>query len=143
MLRRPPRSTLTDTLFPYTTLFRSSLDEFGGTGVATRDPQPRARIADCAGDVERVTFFRPGAQGRARGANDRGQGDDAGCIGGERHGIAAEESPGKRVKSGIQSRAESSIPPSLLHRRRPRPTWGGGCSGGVRLIIAVAQLVVR
>src|SRR3546814_11399850 len=26
MLRRPPRSTRTDTLFPYTTLFRSSLD---------------------------------------------------------------------------------------------------------------------
>src|SRR3546814_1634578 len=25
MLRRPPRSTLTDTLFPYTTLFRSGL----------------------------------------------------------------------------------------------------------------------
>src|SRR3546814_13809415 len=24
MIRRPPRSTLTDTLFPYTTLFRSS-----------------------------------------------------------------------------------------------------------------------
>src|SRR3546814_2598240 len=26
MLRRPPRSTRTDTLFPYTTLFRSPLD---------------------------------------------------------------------------------------------------------------------
>src|SRR3546814_11661559 len=26
MIRRPPRSTLTDTLFPYTTLFRSHLD---------------------------------------------------------------------------------------------------------------------
>src|SRR3546814_20316762 len=26
MLRRPPRSTLTDTLFPYTTLFRSRCD---------------------------------------------------------------------------------------------------------------------
>src|SRR3546814_16038264 len=25
MIRRPPRSTLTDTLFPYTTLFRSSM----------------------------------------------------------------------------------------------------------------------
>src|SRR3546814_1683492 len=25
MIRRPPRSTLTDTLFPYTTLFRSEL----------------------------------------------------------------------------------------------------------------------
>src|SRR3546814_19253760 len=27
MIRRPPRSTRTDTLFPYTTLFRSSRDE--------------------------------------------------------------------------------------------------------------------
>src|SRR3546814_15394935 len=26
MIRRPPRSTLTDTLFPYTTLFRSVVD---------------------------------------------------------------------------------------------------------------------
>src|SRR3546814_2732899 len=33
MLRRPPRSTRTDTLFPYTTLFRSSLvEELAGTG---------------------------------------------------------------------------------------------------------------
>src|SRR3546814_10078911 len=28
MIRRPPRSTRTDTLFPYTTLFRSDLDQF-------------------------------------------------------------------------------------------------------------------
>src|SRR3546814_7819190 len=28
MIRRPPRSTRTDTLFPYTTLFRSRLDAF-------------------------------------------------------------------------------------------------------------------
>src|SRR3546814_2191755 len=27
MIRRPPRSTRTDTLFPYTTLFRSATDE--------------------------------------------------------------------------------------------------------------------
>src|SRR3546814_16658808 len=27
MIRRPPRSTLTDTLFPYTTLFRSGIIE--------------------------------------------------------------------------------------------------------------------
>src|SRR3546814_7923780 len=31
MLRRPPRSTLTDTLFPYTTLFRSRAERFGKT----------------------------------------------------------------------------------------------------------------
>src|SRR3546814_20333861 len=29
MIRRPPRSTRTDTLFPYTTLFRSKIAEFG------------------------------------------------------------------------------------------------------------------
>src|SRR3546814_12181194 len=28
MIRRPPRSTRTDTLFPYTTLFRSALSRF-------------------------------------------------------------------------------------------------------------------
>src|SRR3546814_17139277 len=28
MIRRPPRSTLTDTLFPYTTLFRSCVKRF-------------------------------------------------------------------------------------------------------------------
>src|SRR3546814_1955425 len=31
MIRRPPRSTRTDTLFPYTTLFRSRV---GGAGIA-------------------------------------------------------------------------------------------------------------
>src|SRR3546814_19166714 len=29
MIRRPPRSTRTDTLFPYTTLFRSPASRFG------------------------------------------------------------------------------------------------------------------
>src|SRR3546814_16292779 len=35
MIRRPPRSTRTDTLFPYTTLFRS------GEAPRTEDPPPR------------------------------------------------------------------------------------------------------
>src|SRR3546814_12707350 len=33
MIRRPPRSTRTDTLFPYTTLFRSYLKELGVTAL--------------------------------------------------------------------------------------------------------------
>src|SRR3546814_15827406 len=33
MIRRPPRSTRTDTLFPYTTLFRSDADGCIGEGV--------------------------------------------------------------------------------------------------------------
>src|SRR3546814_10856660 len=36
MIRRPPRSTRTDTLFPYTTLFRSQVDAL----VLQRAPQP-------------------------------------------------------------------------------------------------------
>src|SRR3546814_4636499 len=34
MLRRPPRSTLTDTLFPYTTLFRSRIEYVAPHGYA-------------------------------------------------------------------------------------------------------------
>src|SRR3546814_11913501 len=32
MIRRPPRSTLTDTLFPYTTRFRSEIADFLASG---------------------------------------------------------------------------------------------------------------
>src|SRR3546814_8312655 len=35
MIRRPPRSTRTDTLFPYTTLFRSPLPACGSEGGST------------------------------------------------------------------------------------------------------------
>src|SRR3546814_6259661 len=35
MIRRPPRSTRTDTLFPYTTLFRSQADRTGLAGGAS------------------------------------------------------------------------------------------------------------
>src|SRR3546814_12578316 len=37
MIRRPPRSTRTDTLFPYTTLFRSLADEYADPAVKTAD----------------------------------------------------------------------------------------------------------
>src|SRR3546814_10385376 len=38
MIRRPPRSTRTDTLFPYTTLFRSFSDEPPHLSAATTSP---------------------------------------------------------------------------------------------------------
>src|SRR3546814_10463172 len=37
MIRRPPRSTRTDTLFPYTTLFRSLPGQPGGMGAQRGD----------------------------------------------------------------------------------------------------------
>src|SRR3546814_5544743 len=48
MLRRPPRSTRTDTLFPYTTLFRSAGESFlGSTAIHTAVPDLRVlSVAD-------------------------------------------------------------------------------------------------
>src|SRR3546814_15540642 len=36
MIRRPPRSTRTDTLFPYTTLFRSAFSRFAARSMRAR-----------------------------------------------------------------------------------------------------------
>src|SRR3546814_12233771 len=43
MIRRPPRSTLTDTLFPYATLFRSA-DGGADLRIAARPAEARARL---------------------------------------------------------------------------------------------------
>src|SRR3546814_5638805 len=83
MIRRPPRSTRTDTLFPYTTLFRSvhALDrplveivgarvgETEGAVVAARDGQPGRVAAEMpfSGQIGAI----------ARGAQDVADGDDA------------------------------------------------------------------
>src|SRR3546814_13372422 len=40
MIRRPPRSTRTDTLFPYTTLFRSVVGSYAGTFFAIAQVMP-------------------------------------------------------------------------------------------------------
>src|SRR3546814_10291516 len=58
MIRRPPRSTRTDTLFPYTTLFRSGVDVAKGRALARED----ARV---------VRHFLIGAEGTERAPGDR------------------------------------------------------------------------
>src|SRR3546814_14304021 len=47
MLRRPPSSTRTDTLFPYTTLFRSVLMYWGGDERCSDFEVPRQDFAFC------------------------------------------------------------------------------------------------
>src|SRR3546814_5353792 len=44
MIRRPPRSTRTDTLFPYTTLFRSLAEDLLRIDLAARDFAMPTRI---------------------------------------------------------------------------------------------------
>src|SRR3546814_9846498 len=63
MIRRPPRSTRTDTLFPYTTLFRSRCPEPTPRRSSAAPPAPavlgrhrsRPRSARCAGRSEEHT----------------------------------------------------------------------------------------
>src|SRR3546814_11289686 len=63
MIRRPPRSTRTDTLFPYTTLFRS----------------PKAgRSPASAADRDRIPARHRAPANRARG--NPGGGWGAGCL---------------------------------------------------------------
>src|SRR3546814_6083098 len=56
MIRRPPRSTRTDTLFPYTTLFRSD-DRGGGTeGFLVERRHPRLDMIE---QCRRIEISRP------------------------------------------------------------------------------------
>src|SRR3546814_8148715 len=63
MIRRPPRSTRTDTLFPYTTLFRSGL---------RGDAEPRHDVAARPNVEHRQAFglFHPNIDGTFRLAQD-------------------------------------------------------------------------
>src|SRR3546814_6220741 len=67
MIRRPPRSTRTDTLFPYTTLFRSHDARCGAGKIAARDRGARGAAAG----RQRARARRPA---RRRGDQDRPDG---------------------------------------------------------------------
>src|SRR3546814_13120037 len=76
MIRRPPRSTRTDTLFPYTTLFRS---QRGGVPVQLQ----RSPGHDLPGRREQ---HRTGAGERWQGPHPRRRGRGYGQAGGGRYG---------------------------------------------------------
>src|SRR3546814_7257399 len=65
MIRRPPRSTLTDTLFPYTTLFRSwRVLWFGGRCRRLAIGQFIEARWDRRQVFQRPVFIRPGLAGK-------------------------------------------------------------------------------
>src|SRR3546814_19464474 len=110
MIRRPPRSTRTDTLFPYTTLFRSML--------RLREEQPA--LHERAGQSERR---RGNEKQRLHPRSAERRGDECReCRDGE---------PG-RERDGAQA---GGVPPGdpaapLLHRivDRTRVVWGKSVS---------------
>src|SRR3546814_4018207 len=70
MMRRPPRSTRTDTLFPYTTLFRSAYDLLSDAD--KRAQYDRGEI-DEQGNPRAPFGYSPGA-GRGGFGGQRGEG---------------------------------------------------------------------
>src|SRR3546814_17775529 len=62
MIRRPPRSTRTDTLFPYTTLFRSR----GLSSAPGRNAMAKAEIKTKATDVSVADFIAAVPDARRR-----------------------------------------------------------------------------
>src|SRR3546814_6850238 len=76
MIRRPPRSTRTDTLFPYTTLFRSGLQRAGDKGECLPGGQrvAGAGVAVGAGFQRVDQGVESGPGGERRGQRDRQRG---------------------------------------------------------------------
>src|SRR3546814_6053438 len=68
MIRRPPRSTRTDTLFPYTTLFRS-------LHPLRQEPRARYPLSACRPDMGRPDRIstRPGMQLALHGLREIGR----------------------------------------------------------------------
>src|SRR3546814_6395949 len=59
MIRRPPGSTRTDTLFPYTTLFRSQLSSNGESfRAAARRSAVSKSLGSCSGRFQRAELMR-------------------------------------------------------------------------------------
>src|SRR3546814_18929982 len=80
MIRRPPRSTRTDTLFPYTTLFRSENIGQGDAENNLRDPTVREHEAERG---QRVSNPKPG---------------DKAEIGGDARAVGEDPSPDHRAR---------------------------------------------
>src|SRR3546814_4151630 len=108
MIRRPPRSTRTDTLFPYTTLFRSvkgrdwrqALASFVAETDRTLDLFSGFLPELCAlGDSETLTFLH-------------------GMISTRRHGVCAPETRSEEHTSELQSLMRISYAVFCLKKKK-------------------------
>src|SRR3546814_11003252 len=73
MIRRPPRSTRTDTLFPYTTLFRSLAGGDRGRGPAQA---AAPRLVRGPGDLVRAGVVLPAPERGRRADRDRARSEE-------------------------------------------------------------------
>src|SRR3546814_18102042 len=114
MIRRPPRSTRTDTLFPYTTLFRSperDREHRDQPVEAVRD-RTTAQIADRGGDHERR---KKGHQAK----RDRAGSHHISCT----HGGLPKSNHGDRRRARPSFRASADLQHHLTPSRPLAPDF--------------------
>src|SRR3546814_4328732 len=80
MIRRPPRSTRTDTLFPYTTLFRSPFDLADSTVGVVDSRRDCTAVAAAVEEESRRPGPLPRRQGCCRLPQDGARGGEQGGI---------------------------------------------------------------
>src|SRR3546814_6353430 len=117
MIRRPPRSTRTDTLFPYTTLFRSVVERAKLYRHA-RSTRQDARIVEAGlGDRgERRASLTSNRAAVDEGDRTAGVADDSGDVAGDRAAVgqshravgAVAETDGRAVEDRKSTRLNSS-----------------------------------
>src|SRR3546814_20527922 len=124
MILRPPRSTRTDTLFPYTTLFRSFITAYrqGAQRVAVvtlaaRDDMAALRLADldeilgrhlqCSLDGLCPARYEVGVAGVGRRGRHQLRGQAPGHFGGDKEG---QRSRGREGKGGAKQVARVECP---------------------------------
>src|SRR3546814_3969414 len=113
MIRRPPRSTRTDTLFPYTTLFRSAAAVIGDEGRVDDAPGDDP-LADDPGRIEQYQGDKQ-AEGMRR------------CHR-QQHPCSAGEARSEEHTSELQSLMRISYAVFCLKKKRITPNSNGRLS---------------
>src|SRR3546814_10224926 len=115
MIRRPPRSTRTDTLFPYTTLFRSQQEELREDHRLAVAPGIVVRVADGV-DAARPDRERHGHDARPRGVHTLG-------VRAEVHHLGAELVRSEEHTSELQSLMRSSYAVFCLKKKKDKTQY--------------------
>src|SRR3546814_7331196 len=115
MIRRPRRSTRTDTHFPYTTLVRSQ-GPVGQPAQQAAQPDDRLHLPELQPDPgpEPVRQLRRAAA-LPRHAGERTQAADRGCAGDGGPGLAPEALPGRALGRAAAARGDRACARSEEH----------------------------
>src|SRR3546814_18026205 len=128
MLRRPPISTRTDTLFPYTTLFRSKFSKVqpGAAADGSRSANMPRRLAPVSVKPGRDRFYPPIERAETK----------AGTAGQCRTAVFLRRMSG--LGWGADGRLLSLVIPDLIRAPPPRRSHGPRIQYGVAMITRAA-----